>query len=133
MCSNKRVALVGRFGGMNQREATNVLRSYQASVVDLDSDSVDWVVIGAEESPIAEADLLSERIRAAAAEGSLEILHETELWHRLGLVDIEQSIRRYLHARDAGTPVGRIGPRDSPLASPRFDHASPNAAQTALL
>jgi tetratricopeptide (TPR) repeat protein len=92
---DKRVALVGRFGGMNQREATNVLRSYQASVVDLDSDSVDWVVIGAEESPIAEADLLSERIRAAAAEGSLEILHETELWHRLGLVDIEQSIRRY--------------------------------------
>ncbi len=92
---NKRVALVGRFGGMNQREATNVLRSYQATVVDLDSDSVDWVVIGAEESPIAEADLLSQRIRAAAAEGSLEILHETELWHRLGLVDIEQSIRRY--------------------------------------
>lgn len=92
---DKRVALVGRFGGMNQREATNVLRSYQASVVDPDSDSVDWVVIGAEESPIAEADLLSERIRAAAAEGSLEILHETELWHRLGLVDIEQSISRY--------------------------------------
>lgn len=92
---DKRIALVGRFGGMNQREATNVLRSFQASVVDLDSDSVDWVVIGAEESPIAEADLLSQRIRAAAAEGSLEILHETELWHRLGLVDIEQSIRRY--------------------------------------
>lgn len=92
---DKRVALVGRFGGMNQREATNVLRSYQAFVVDLDSDSVDWVVIGAEESPIAEADLLSGRIRAAAATGSLEILHETELWHRLGLVDIEQSIRRY--------------------------------------
>ena len=90
-----RVALVGRFGGMNQREATNVIRSYQASVVDLDSESIDWVVIGAEESPIAEADLVSPQIRAAAAEGKLEILHETELWQRLGLVDIEQSIRRY--------------------------------------
>ena len=91
----KRVVLVGRFGGMNQREATNVLRSYQASVVDLDSDSIDWVVIGAEESPIAEAELLSPQIRSAAAEGRLEILHETELWQRLGLVDIEQSIRCY--------------------------------------
>ncbi len=92
---HKRVALVGRFGGMNQREAANVLRSYQATVVDVDSDSVDWIVIGAEESPIAEADLLSPRVRDAAAAGELEIVHETELWQRLGLVDVEQSIRRY--------------------------------------
>ena len=34
---DRRIALVGRFGGMNQREATNVLRSYQATVVDLDA------------------------------------------------------------------------------------------------
>jgi tetratricopeptide (TPR) repeat protein len=80
---------------MNQREASNVLRSYQATVVDLDAESIDWVVIGADESPIAESDLLSPRILDAAAAGSLEILHETELWQRLGLVDVEQSIRRY--------------------------------------
>lgn len=91
----KRVALVGRFGGMNQREASNVLRSYQATVVDLDAESIDWVVIGADESPIAESDLLSPRVHDAAAAGSLEILHETELWQRLGLVDVEQSIRQY--------------------------------------
>lgn len=92
---DKRVALVGRFGGMNQREAANVLRSYQATIVAIDSEAVDWVVIGAEESPIAEADLLRSEVRAAAADGSLEILHETELWQRLGLVDIEQSVGRY--------------------------------------
>jgi tetratricopeptide (TPR) repeat protein len=93
--SHKRVALVGRFGGMNQREASNVLRSYRATVVDLDADSIDWVVIGAEESPIAEDSLLSSQIREAAAAGALEILYETELWQRLGLVDVEQSIRQY--------------------------------------
>jgi tetratricopeptide (TPR) repeat protein len=92
---DKRVALVGRFGGMNQREASNVLRSYQATVVALDADAIDWVVIGAEESPIAEADLLSPQVHSAASAGSLEILNETELWQRLGLVDIEQSVRRY--------------------------------------
>jgi tetratricopeptide (TPR) repeat protein len=91
----KRVALVGRFGGMNQRQASRVLRSYHALVVDQDSDSIDWVVIGAEESPIAEPDLLNQRVRDAAAGGELEILHETELWQRLGLVDVEQSVRRY--------------------------------------
>ncbi len=91
----KRVALVGRLGGMNRREATNVLRSFDAVVVDRDADAIDWVVIGAEESPLAEAELLSERTRADAATGQLEILHETELWQRLGLVEVEQSIRRY--------------------------------------
>ena len=93
--SQKRVALVGRFGGMNQREASNVLRSYQATIVDLEADAIDWVVIGAEEPPIAEDRLLGAHLRDAAAAGRLEILHETELWQRLGLVDVEQSIRRY--------------------------------------
>ncbi|MCH5374936.1 MAG: MerR family transcriptional regulator [Planctomycetes bacterium] len=91
----KRIALVGRFGGMNQRQAANVLRSFQAVVVDQDAEAIDWVVVGAEESPIAEPDLLSARVRDAAAQGKLEIVHETELWQRLGLVEVEQSIRRY--------------------------------------
>lgn len=91
----KRVALVGRFGGMNQREAANVLRSYEAIVVDAVTDPIDWVVIGAEEPPIPQDQILGERLRTAAAAGAVEILHETELWQRLGLVDVEQSIRRY--------------------------------------
>ena len=91
----KRVALVGRFGGMNQRQAANVLRSYKAIVVDQDADAIDWVVIGADESPIAEPDLLIQRVRDAAAAGETEIMHETELWQRLGLVDVEQSVRRF--------------------------------------
>ncbi len=91
----KRVALVGRFGGMNQREAANVLRSYEAIVVDAVTEPIDWVVIGAEEPPIPQDQILGDRLRAAAAAGEVEILHETELWQRLGLVDVEQSIRRY--------------------------------------
>ena len=93
--SGKRVALVGRLGGMNRREATNLLRSFAAVVVEVDQDDVDWVVIGADEPPLAESELLSEDVLNAAARGGLEILHETDLWQRLGLVDVEQSIRRY--------------------------------------
>ncbi len=92
---NRRVALVGRFGGMTQREATNVLRTFNATVVELDPNNVDWVVVGAEESPLAEAELLGKSIHQAAAMGALEILHETELWQRLGLVDIEHSARHF--------------------------------------
>ena len=90
-----RVVLLGRFGGMNQREAGNVVRSLGGSVVslsgDLDLASVDWVVIGANESPLTEVDLMGDSIREAAARGTLEVLQETELWQRLGLIDRESS------------------------------------------
>ena len=91
----RRIALVGRFGGMNRRQAASVLRSYSAIVVDLESEDIDWVVIGAEESPLAENELLPESVRVAAADGFLEIVHETELWQCAGLVDAEQSTRQF--------------------------------------
>lgn len=93
--AGKRITLVGKLGGMNRREATNLLRSYGAVVVDLHAEQRDLVVIGAEESPLAEAGLLNESIREAAARGELEVIAETELWHRLGLVDIERAVKRY--------------------------------------
>lgn len=93
--AGKRVAFVGRFGGMNHREAANLLRSYNASVVEVDHGDLDWVVIGADEPPLAESDLLSQSVLNQAARGGLEILQETDLWERLGLVDVEQSIQRY--------------------------------------
>lgn len=93
--AGKRICLVGRFGGMNRRQAASVLRSYSAVVVDLANEDVDWVVIGAEESPLAENELLADEIRRSAADGFLEIIHETELWQRAGLVDAEQSTRQF--------------------------------------
>ncbi len=93
--AGKRIALVGRLGGMNRREATNLLRSYSATVVDPAASGIDLLVIGGEESPLSEAELLTDPIRVAAAAGELEIVQETELWQRLGLVDIQQSIKRY--------------------------------------
>jgi tetratricopeptide (TPR) repeat protein len=91
----RRIALVGKLGGMNRREAANLLRSYGAVVTDIDAAELDWVVIGAEESPLSETALLTPEIRARAAAGKLEIIPETELWQRAGLLEIERSIRRY--------------------------------------
>ena len=68
--AGKRIALAGKLGGMNRREAANLLRSFSASVVDLDSPAIDWVVIGAEESPLSEAELLSPELLSAAASGT---------------------------------------------------------------
>ncbi len=93
--AGKRIALAGRFGGMNRREASNLLRSYSAVIVDRRDHEIDWIVIGAEESPVAEAEWVTEELREAAAAGRTEVLHETELWQRLGLVELEHSVRRY--------------------------------------
>ncbi|KAA1262252.1 Tetratricopeptide repeat protein [Rubripirellula obstinata] len=93
--SGTRVALLGRFGGMNQREAGNVLRSFGMVVSEPNPNAIDWVVVGADESPLAEADLIRGPIRDAAATGKIEILHETELWQRLGLVEIQTTHRQY--------------------------------------
>lgn len=111
--AGKRIALVGRFGSMNRREAANVLQSFQAIVVDLPRQpadpqgtdtqgtgrscglAADWIVIGAEQPPLSQSELLPAELIEAAARGELEILHETELWQRLGLVDINQSVRHY--------------------------------------
>ncbi|MFG0288052.1 MAG: MerR family transcriptional regulator [Rhodopirellula sp. JB044] len=90
----RRITIVGRLGGMNRREAANLLRSYGAVVVESDSAVVDWIVIGAEESPLAEAELVEEATRRRGRESQAQILHETDLWHRLGLVDSEHSIRK---------------------------------------
>src|SRR5690606_33052437 len=74
--AGKRIALAGKLGGMNRREAANLLRSYLASVVDLNAEAIDWVVFGAEESPLSETQLLTAAVREAAASGALEVIAE---------------------------------------------------------
>lgn len=92
--SGKRVAFVGKLGGVTRREAVQLVRQLGAVAVDSPEAGVDLVVIGAEESPLAEAELLGDTVRAQAARGETEVIHETDFWQRLGMVEAEQSIRR---------------------------------------
>ena len=88
-----RIALVGKFGGMPQREVRRLLRDRGAVVVDGVTPDADLVVIGADELPLDEEDLLDDRVRDAAAAGHLEVISETRLWERLGLVEDEEAER----------------------------------------
>ena len=94
LAAGKRVCLVGRWGGMTRREAARVIRSYDARIVDLNHPDVDWIVIGAEESPLAETEWIDESLRQQAADGFVEVFGEADLWQRLGLVDAEQTARQ---------------------------------------
>ncbi len=93
---NMRVAFVGKLGGVNRRKARGMVRDHGGIPVDQLDESVDIVVVGAEELPLGEQDeLLDASAREAAAQGRLQIISETQLWQRLGLVDGGQEIRNF--------------------------------------
>jgi tetratricopeptide (TPR) repeat protein len=91
----KRVAFVGKLGGLNKREAQKFVKQHGGIPVQECSADVDLIVVGADELPLSDdAELLDETIQQAAGAGRLRIISETQLWQNLGLVDGEQSVRR---------------------------------------
>jgi tetratricopeptide (TPR) repeat protein len=91
---DKRVAFLGKLGGLSRKDAMHLLRQQGAIASDPEHDALDLLVIGAEEGPLSEAELLKPALRERAAQGTLEIIHETDLWQRLGLVEPEQAVKR---------------------------------------
>ncbi|TWT69791.1 MerR family transcriptional regulator [Crateriforma conspicua] len=95
MIDGIRIALAGRLGSMNRREATNLLRSFGATIVDAHQDAIHWVVIGADESPLTQHELLPASLRDAVGKGDTELIAEADLWQRLGLVETDTVGRQY--------------------------------------
>jgi len=93
----RRVAFVGRLASMSRRDATALLRKHGAVVADRPAPEIDLVAVG-------EADLLPDgdeldawfdpATRQAIDEGRIEVVRETQLWQRLGLVESEQDVHR---------------------------------------
>ena len=112
----KRVALVGKLASMSKREAAGLVRRHGAVVVQQPDPSVDLVVVGETGLPLSDTgeldDLFDEPTRQAVEQGSLEVITETELWQRLGLVESEHDIQRLytpaMLAELLGVPVAVI-------------------------
>jgi tetratricopeptide (TPR) repeat protein len=84
----ERVAFAGKLGGMNRREARDLVRSNGGTMVERIDASVSLIVIGADASPLSEPEVLwedwvVERVNA----GRLKIIDETQFWQGMGLVD----------------------------------------------
>lgn len=93
----RRILIVGKLGGMSKREAHSLLRLHGGLVVERLDPAVDLVVVGddellADNSSLVET--LDEATRAAAERGRLEVIAETQLWQRIGLMDPDQDVRR---------------------------------------
>jgi tetratricopeptide (TPR) repeat protein len=89
------VALRGKFGGMKKKDVAQLIKSNGGNIVDTIDSHTDIVVIGANELALDGLQTwLDEHSRNRAAQGQLEIISETQLWQRLGLVEPEQQIHR---------------------------------------
>jgi tetratricopeptide (TPR) repeat protein len=92
----RRIWFVGKLGGMPKREAHQLLRVHGGLVVDRLDASVNLVVVGDGEllADNSLVETLDEATRAAAERGAVEVITETQLWQRLGLMEGDQDVRR---------------------------------------
>ncbi len=93
----QRVVLVGKLAGMSKREAQQLVRQHGATVIERPDASATLLVVGERESPLGDGPLqeaFDEAVREAIDRGTLEVVDETQLWQRLGLVDPQQDIHR---------------------------------------
>ena len=142
----KRVAFVGKLASMARRDAAQLARQHGATVLEKPDASAHLIVVGENELPLPEVngqeDWFDEPMRAAAEQGLLEVITETQLWQRLGLVEAEQDVRRlYTPAMLAdllGVPVavirrwrrrGLIVPAREVRRLPYFDYQEVAAAR----
>jgi len=101
--SGKRIVFLGRMGGLNRRDAIQLVRQQGGLPVDNDDSDIDLIVIGCDELPLADEELLSADQRVAVSEGRIEIINEAVLWERMGLVPTEGNVRQlYTSAMLAG-------------------------------
>lgn len=92
-----RVVVVGKLAGMSRRAAQQLIREQGGTLLDEPSDDAGTVVLGEAELPLAPADWdsqFSDAMRRAVDEGRIEVITETQLWQRLGLVELDQDVRR---------------------------------------
>lgn len=86
--AGQRVAFVGKLGGMNRKEARELVRRQGGTMLEKLDPSVDLVVIGADAIPLGEPeDLLDDWVLDAKAAGELSVITETRFWQDLGIVE----------------------------------------------
>ena len=92
-----RVAIVGKLAGMSRRDAQQLIRARGGVPVESPAADVQIVVVGEEELPLAADNRgieLDDATRQAVEEGRIEVISETQLWQRLGLVEAQQHVHR---------------------------------------
>jgi tetratricopeptide (TPR) repeat protein len=92
-----RVAFLGKLAGMSRRDAQQLIRQQGGIAIDQLDDSVQMIVMGEDELPVTPGEgepQFGDTVRQAVDDGRIEVITETQLWQRLGLVEAEAHVRR---------------------------------------
>jgi tetratricopeptide (TPR) repeat protein len=96
--TGRRVLVAGKLAGMSRRDAERLLREHGAAIVDRAGEPIDLIVASDDTADAkklaADATLVDEELRRRIVAGEVEILHESDLWSRLGMVDAEHGVER---------------------------------------
>lgn len=96
--AGRHVMLVGKLASMPRREVEQIFREHGAVLVDHAACQVDLIVTGDEFTDVArlskDQEMSDEVLRARIASGDVEVVGESELWARLGLVESGQGVER---------------------------------------
>ena len=89
----QRIAFVGKLASMARRDAAQLARQHGATVLEKPDPSAHLIVVGEEEFPLAKIegqdDWFDEATRRQVEQGAIEVVTETQLWQRLGLVEAQ--------------------------------------------
>ena len=95
---DQRIAFVGRLASMAKRDAAQLARQHGATVLEKPDASAHLIVVGEEQFPLPEVEDQSqwfdEATRRQIEQGTIEVITETQLWQRLGLVEAQHEIHR---------------------------------------
>jgi tetratricopeptide (TPR) repeat protein len=115
MLENQRIAFVGKLASMARRDAAQLVRQHGAIVLEKPDASAAMIVVGDEQLPLAgegQDDWLDEPTRQQVEQGSIEVIPESQLWQRLGLVESQHEVHRLytpaMLAELLGVPVAVI-------------------------
>ncbi len=90
-----RIAFIGKLGGTTKKDALQIVRDQGGIPLEKPTTDADWVVLGADSLPsLIDGSSLPKEVQEKIDIGQIELISETDFWHRLGLVEVEQSIRQ---------------------------------------
>jgi tetratricopeptide (TPR) repeat protein len=94
----KRLWFAGKLASMSKRDASALVREHGAVVAEGLESLVDVIVVGEDGLPLAlgsgQDEWFDMAIQQAVDRGDVEVVTETQLWQRLGLVEAESEIHR---------------------------------------
>jgi len=92
------VVLVGKLASMSRREAEQLVRERGGRIAERPDAETDLIIVSDERTDVrkvaADRELFDDELRARIARGEIELVTESEMWARLGLVEGELGIER---------------------------------------